>query len=67
MSRGHICVLAMKTQCMRTKSSTAGSGRQRSREQREIRQERKEEQRDGRKLPVLHLLYCNVIINASPL
>lgn len=41
MSRGHICVLAMKTQCMRTKSSTAGSGRQRSREQRE------EERTDG--------------------
>lgn len=25
MSRGHSCVLDMKTQCMRTKSSTAGS------------------------------------------
>lgn len=27
MSRGHSCVLGMKTQCMRTKSSTAGSDR----------------------------------------
>lgn len=27
MSRGHSCVLDMKTQCMRTKSSTAGSDR----------------------------------------
>lgn len=27
MRRGHSCVLGMKTQCMRTKSSTAGSDR----------------------------------------
>lgn len=27
MSKGHSCVLSMKTQCMRTKSSTAGSDR----------------------------------------
>lgn len=42
MSRGHSCVLDMKTQCMRTKSSTAGSGRERkkTREQREIKWEK---------------------------
>lgn len=28
MSRGHSCVFGMKTQCMRTKSSTAGSDRE---------------------------------------
>lgn len=27
MRRGHSCVFGMKTQCMRTKSSTAGSDR----------------------------------------
>lgn len=31
MSRGHSCVLGMKTQCMRTKSSTAGSNREKNR------------------------------------
>lgn len=32
MSRGHSCVLGMKTQCMSTKSSTPGSDRTEGRE-----------------------------------
>lgn len=39
MRRGHSCVLGMKTQCMRTKSSTAGSDRIKGKRQEKRREE----------------------------